>query len=229
MEMTDKLASKIKCPRCGSTNTARILYGKPLMSEELEAKINAGELRLGGCCLTGADPKRYCNACKKAFGETAQILKNGEIEQYVDAVTEIVFYRLVEEAFLRSPWIKITKTTDGAQVETNGVVEQVKTSGVISYVPFENEYDVSKQNWNALVDALYNKLFLHNWEHHFVPPENVLVLDGESWDLTVKLTGERTHTYKGDNGYPPYWKEFEKLMKPYLPAECDFTMESLWQ
>ena len=41
--------AQIKCPRCGSINTARILYGMPAMDEELERKINAGKIYIGGC------------------------------------------------------------------------------------------------------------------------------------------------------------------------------------
>ena len=56
-----------ECPFCRSRNTARILYGMPAMDEELEAKVKAGKVCLGGCCVTMFDPKRYCNDCGKEF------------------------------------------------------------------------------------------------------------------------------------------------------------------
>lgn len=74
--------AQIKCPRCGSTKTARILYDMPAFSEDLVAKIDAGKIHIGGCCITGFDAKYYCNDCKKKFGEAAQIVNGEEIEIY---------------------------------------------------------------------------------------------------------------------------------------------------
>ena len=56
-----------ECPYCGSRNSARILYGLPGMDEELEAKIQAGKVCLGGCSVPWAARKRYCNDCGKEF------------------------------------------------------------------------------------------------------------------------------------------------------------------
>ena len=70
--------AQIECPYCGSRNTARIFYGMPLFTKELQDKLDAGRVVLGGCCLTGAetedgewvsvDPTHHCNNCKKDFG-----------------------------------------------------------------------------------------------------------------------------------------------------------------
>ncbi len=57
----------MKCIKCGGSKVVPILYGMPAFSEELEQKLNDEELHLGGCCLTGADPKYHCFACKKGF------------------------------------------------------------------------------------------------------------------------------------------------------------------
>ena len=68
---------EVECPYCGSTDTARILYGKPFFSEELQKQLDSGKVRLGGCCIHVAeaedgtmvrtDPERYCNHCGKEF------------------------------------------------------------------------------------------------------------------------------------------------------------------
>jgi len=55
------------CPRCGSRNTATILWGMPAFSEELQEKLDRKEIVLGGCCITGDDPTNHCNKCKKDF------------------------------------------------------------------------------------------------------------------------------------------------------------------
>ena len=68
---------EVKCPYCGSTDTARILYGKPFFSDELQKQLDSGKVRLGGCCIhvveaedgtmVRTDPERYCNHCGKEF------------------------------------------------------------------------------------------------------------------------------------------------------------------
>lgn len=45
------------CPACGSRRIASITYGYPIFSEELEQKLEAGEITLGGCCISDDDPK----------------------------------------------------------------------------------------------------------------------------------------------------------------------------
>ena len=46
--------AQIKCPYCSSKNTARILYGYPAYSEELQKKLDNGKIAIGGCCISGA-------------------------------------------------------------------------------------------------------------------------------------------------------------------------------
>jgi len=53
-----------KCPKCGSERVARILYGEPMGSEALMADLKAGRIVLGGCCITGDDPKWQCLECE---------------------------------------------------------------------------------------------------------------------------------------------------------------------
>lgn len=196
--------AQIKCPRCGSIKTARILYGMPAFDEELEEKINNGKIHLGGCCITGYDAKYFCNNCKKEFGKVAQIVNGEEIEFYVDAVTEIVFTRTIYLRPFQPTQVTIKKTQKGAHI---------KASGAADGLPFDSEYDISKKKWDALVDSLYYELFLNDWKHRF---NDYSVLDGEEWRLTIKLTDRRKRTYSGINGYPPYWKDLVKLMKSFI-------------
>lgn len=53
---------KVKCPLCGSVRIARVLYGLPDESVEL-MEIDEGRIRLGGCVVTGDDPRWKCNDC----------------------------------------------------------------------------------------------------------------------------------------------------------------------
>ena len=58
-----------KCPECGSKKVASILYGLPMFDEELKRRINAGEIVLGGCCVTGDDPLWRCVDCHHHWGK----------------------------------------------------------------------------------------------------------------------------------------------------------------
>ncbi len=52
-----------KCPVCGSGPVARIMYGMPAFSEELERELREGKTSLGGCCVSDDDPDWECTAC----------------------------------------------------------------------------------------------------------------------------------------------------------------------
>ncbi len=56
------------CPRCGSTSIAEIFYGLPVLDEELNGALDRKEIVLGGCCVSGDDPRWHCNACEEDFG-----------------------------------------------------------------------------------------------------------------------------------------------------------------
>jgi len=51
------------CPACGSKRVARIMYGYPAYSDELQAQLDAGTVVLGGCVITGDDPAWRCTQC----------------------------------------------------------------------------------------------------------------------------------------------------------------------
>jgi transposase-like protein len=57
-----------KCPRCGSERIARILYGMPAFPEELRRELEAGRAVLGGCVVTGNDPRWQCTSCRYEMG-----------------------------------------------------------------------------------------------------------------------------------------------------------------
>ena len=56
---------KRKCPYCGSRDIAKIIYGYPVMSEEMEEEIKQGKIVLGGCLLR--EEKYCCNSCDRKF------------------------------------------------------------------------------------------------------------------------------------------------------------------
>lgn len=52
-----------KCPACGHRPLAKILYGLPIFSPELEQDLAAGKTALGGCCISEFNPDWKCTAC----------------------------------------------------------------------------------------------------------------------------------------------------------------------
>jgi len=52
-----------KCPECGKSPLATVLYGLPAFSDELEQKINEGMVILGGCCIDFDDSAWECTQC----------------------------------------------------------------------------------------------------------------------------------------------------------------------
>lgn len=58
---------KPTCPNCNSTNTCNIMYGLPDFTPELEQKLAAGEVLLGGCVIEEDSPNRHCNECELDF------------------------------------------------------------------------------------------------------------------------------------------------------------------
>jgi hypothetical protein len=51
------------CPECGSSEgVVPIIYGYP--GEELVEAAERGEVKLGGCIVTGDDPGWYCKSCE---------------------------------------------------------------------------------------------------------------------------------------------------------------------
>ena len=51
------------CPNCNSPRLAKILYGLPKLSEDLESELKEGKVVLGGCCVSDQDPDYKCMDC----------------------------------------------------------------------------------------------------------------------------------------------------------------------
>lgn len=50
-----------RCPNCGSSRVARILYGMP--SSDVLPDIESGQVVLGGCGIADLDPSWECLDC----------------------------------------------------------------------------------------------------------------------------------------------------------------------
>ena len=204
--------AQIKCPHCGSKNTARYIYGMPHFDEEMEQNLDNGKWVLGGCCTFSVDvngldvgimPRRKCNDCKKDFGtEPILISSNYDTgEDYRDIVSCIRFS--VGGYFGGFTSITIRKNDNGAIVNVQKTLETEK-------IPEDRQITIIK--WKTIVNMLYKQMYLHEWKKRFIDPK---VLDGTQWSLDVFLTGNRKRTYSGSNEYPPYWSELLKVFRKF--------------
>ncbi len=58
-----------KCPQCGSSKIARIMYGLPdFSSGELKKDIEEGRIVLGGCIVGPDSPRWECKGCGARMG-----------------------------------------------------------------------------------------------------------------------------------------------------------------
>ena len=205
--------AQIKCPRCGSTSTARYIYGYPLFDEEMQKKLADGKWVLGGCCISSVEingmevstqPHRKCNDCKNDFA-TEPILftpKKDLAEDYRDIVTYIKFS--VGGYFGGYTEITIKKNKDGALVTSQKTLD-------FEHIPDPKQ--ISLMKWQKIVNKLYGEMYLHEWKKEYV---DYGVLDGTQWSLDIHLTNRRVRHYYGSNDYPPYWKELKKIFSEFV-------------
>ena len=57
------------CPKCGSTNVTRIVYGYVDLSDStLNKELESGKAVLGGCMVSDDSPEYSCNDCQYSWG-----------------------------------------------------------------------------------------------------------------------------------------------------------------
>lgn len=63
-DIEDDFSFQLDCPKCGSINSANILYGfVDSNDEELAKQIELGKTVLGGSEIDEDSPQSYCNDC----------------------------------------------------------------------------------------------------------------------------------------------------------------------
>ena len=73
-----------KCPKCNRDDQViPILFGMP-GPEMIEAE-QRGEIKLGGCCISGMEPEYYCKRCDYDFPEFDSLFeRQGEEESDIE-------------------------------------------------------------------------------------------------------------------------------------------------
>lgn len=197
---------RVKCPRCGSMDTARIIRGWSSVDDTLREAADAGIIHLGVQREQEAAPRRYCNSCRKKFGAPAQIIKDRKALALADDVIGLEYWRVVFVPLRWSPKLTIIKTDHDAVVKLNS------WDGTDN-LPFEREYTIEKTRWDCFVTALFDDLYLNDWEQRYEDPN---FCDGEGWHLKLQFSKLKEREYSGQNQFPPYWNEFQQLLEPFI-------------
>ncbi len=204
--------AQIKCPYCGSKNTARYIYGYPILSDEMRKMVASGKRILGGCMISSVKirgqiintmPQRKCCDCKKDFATEPILItkKYNTAEDYRDIVTAIQFsIGNKSEGFTE---ITIKENDKGALVS-------VKKPGLPDN--WYSDRQITMMKWFRTVNELYRYMYLHEWKKKYL---NLDVMDGTQWSLGINLVGNRKRTYYGFDGYPPYWNELLKIFRQF--------------
>ncbi|MGE4274171.1 MAG: hypothetical protein AB7E31_15125 [Desulfitobacterium sp.] len=178
------------CPQCGSRETAKILYGMPTWSPELDEQINKGGIVLGGCCITRCDPVYRCNKCKKDFGAPTADLE-------ADTTS---FYFSLGGYFDGYQSVTVTKIDNGAvMIYTPGYALESETI----------EKQLSTDEWLSFIHSLY-RCYITDWKKRYVDPH---VLDGTQWELIVSFLNGKSLKIHGSNRYPIHWTKLLKTIK----------------
>lgn len=182
------MANRI-CPRCGGNHTARILWGMPAWSKELEKEIKEEKIKLDGCMISYPMAKYHCFDCDE----------------------HILFETSKEEAKTVSFLFESGGFFDGHK----GIeVKNLDGKFTARYIaPFNLDDSVIEVQLSA--DA-YMK-YIHNifasgiveWDEDYVDPN---ILDGIQWSVLITYDDGTTLETGGSNAYPPLWKKFLKAV-----------------
>lgn len=179
------------CPRCGSKKTARILYGKPVMSPELEEQLDKGEVVLVGYCINDYAPAYHCNKCKKDFGAPTTELE----------AEALSFYFNIGGFFGDNYMIMIVKMDDGAAVNYSA------GAGYLPEEPTANE-ERSTEEWRVFIHKIF-RCYIADWKKRYIDSH---VIDGTQWEMKINFMNRKPIKVYGSNKYPVHWDKFIKAV-----------------
>lgn len=69
------------CPKCKSDRVVYILYGEPIIDEELKRAIESGKVELAGCIVTPDSRRWECRECGHKWGQVQHQNNNVETKE----------------------------------------------------------------------------------------------------------------------------------------------------
>ena len=206
---------KVHYPYCGSEEIARILYGYVLGWENSDK-----DCILGGCVVSGNDPRYYCHECEEGFGKPP-VYREGD--------------RGFDDRILLPDVVIGVEFTIGDYYCGHDTVRIVRegSSGAICVNHFPTAADdlfyvreYSEAEWKELMDKFFYELFVHEWKREYY---NNVVPDRRQWNLVFHLKDGDVYSICGRHEYPPLFGELEKMFRDYMAQEVPLeTDESKW-
>ena len=176
-----------RCPKCGSLNTIKILYGMPtheafLLSEE-------GKIKLGGCCITDLDPEYFCKDCENEWDRQDAI--NHAYQEIKGIKASVGGYF--------GGYYEVKIDFDNRTLTWSHI-----GGGIEDYY----EKTIRQSTLARFIDEL-KMLDLLNWKSKYIEPG---VCDGTQWSIEIVKHG-RNIKKCGDNKFPDEWDKFCGIIK----------------
>jgi hypothetical protein len=76
IELRERRRSEIRaqrCPRCSADCIARLLYGLPDRSPDLQEEVDLGLVVLAGSAFCSTDPQWHCRNCHHEWGTLGEL------------------------------------------------------------------------------------------------------------------------------------------------------------
>lgn len=183
-----------RCPRCGSKNSVKIIYGMP--SYELFQEAEVGKVKLGGCCITEGASEYFCKDCEHEWNRGDAIdAAYGKIKTIKASVGGYFGgYYNVDIDLLN---LKTTWNHWGGGDEEETVHKTIRT---VTAKKFTEQLKV--------IDLL-------SWKSKYIMPG---VCDGTQWSVEIG-TDVRTIKKYGDNMYPLEWDMFCRIIRELTRKE----------
>ena len=182
-----------QCLKCGSKNTINILYGMP--TQEASQKAEAGEIKLGGCCLIVGGPEYFCKDCDHEWNRE---------EALVAAYDKIKGLKVAVGGFFNGY----------NNVDVNLSTLQVSWSHSLYGEEETTQKSLSPATAEKFIEEL-KMVNLLNWKAKYIDP---LVLDGTHWSVEIIRNGRNINKY-GDNKFPDEWDNFCNLISRMIGKE----------
>ena len=76
---------------------------------------------------------------------------------------------------------------------------------------------ISMDEWKKIKNTLVAKLYIADWNKVYIPVnDGRTVSENNEWELGLAIGNDGEIVYRGYDAFPPYWKDFMKLMDPFF-------------
>lgn len=180
--------TRIRCPHCGQ-ETAKVIYGFPEITPNLQEDIDKQRIYLAGCEKTIPPQNRYCFHCKE------YVCQN---------------FLPVDEANTTCVEFEIGGFHEGYQ---KIVVKKKNNRYIAAYsdsigsLECETSIDLAEKEYKKFIHKVYMS-YIKEWDERY---DDLDICDGITWSIVIKQ-GRSRQEWSGINKYPPLWNRFIKAI-----------------